>query len=294
MRRCVVALALVAACSGREASREKQVTGDRRQETGDGGTEAGGCEEEAFAEVIGVAEASGAVWVEASFGLDAHLVVIGDSGTKGAFVVVDEAGVELGKGALPLGGAGDDLEGLARVGAKYVAITSGGQVHEWRRVAADRFELGAVYPVGEMACRGVNCGWNFEGLCLAEAGDGCDGYAASKEKGVLVCLELEAGKVRADEGRVIPVAMAEMLTGCDIAPEGDLLYAGNNLFGGNAVKRWSGWRDPATARAEELGRLGPGFGEAIAVGPAGTVYRFSDMGGAPSRAGKVSCPAPGR
>src|SRR5687768_5001681 len=103
--RGIVLMWLVVGCS--TARREKQETGDRRQETGDAGSGSGtgtgsGCERAGFVEAIAVAEASGAVWVEASFGLPAHLVVMGDSGTKGAFVVVDEAGKELGRGALPL------------------------------------------------------------------------------------------------------------------------------------------------------------------------------------------------
>lgn len=256
------------------------------------------CTADEFAEGIDLAEASGAVWVEASFGLPAHLVVTGDSGTRGAFVVVDEAGALLARGALPLDrGATDDLEGLARIGDVYYAITSGGQMRQWRRTAAARFELTEeAYAIdASLACRGVNCGHNFEGLCLAAPGDGCDGYAASKDEGTLVCLEVDAGgRVRADPARTIRAAIPEVLTGCDIAPEGDLLYTGANLFGGNSVARWSGWRDPATARAEELGRQGPGFCEAIAVGPGGAVYRLSDLGGAPSLSAKVSCPPPPR
>src|SRR5262245_26348605 len=137
--RWVLVLCVLSACSARK--REKQEAGDRRQETGDAGS-GSGCVKEVFAGAIQVPEASGAVWVEASFGLPAHLVVIGDSGTKGSFVVVDEAGAELARGALPLDpGASDDLEGLARVGDVYYALTSGGQMRQWKRTAADRFEL---------------------------------------------------------------------------------------------------------------------------------------------------------
>jgi hypothetical protein len=255
------------------------------------------CEEAAFVEAIDLPEASGAVWVEASFGLPAHIVVIGDSGTHGAFVVVDEGGTQLARGALPLDrAASDDLEGLARLGDLYYAITSGGQVRHWRRVAADRFDLVQpaydVHP--DMVCAKTNCNYDFEGLCLAAPADGCDGYAASKTRGELVCLELDEGRLRADPARTLAAGGPAMLSGCDIAPEGDLLYAGNNLFGGNAVTRFRGWRDPASARPEQLGRLGPGFCEAIAVGPRGAIYRFSDLAIAPSAAGKVSCPPPAR
>src|SRR5687767_12647529 len=116
MRWLPVALMAVVACSDRETGDGQQATGNRKQETEE--KETAGCTARKFAETVDVREASGAVWVPESFGLAAHVVVVGDSGTKGAFAIVDaESGALIGKGNLPLGeGVSDDIEGFARVG----------------------------------------------------------------------------------------------------------------------------------------------------------------------------------
>lgn len=299
MNRLPVVLIALLACSQEE-------TGDGQQATGGGQRAAGqqtakaGCTRRAFAETVEVREASGAVWVEASFGLPAHLVVVGDSGTRGAFAVVDAGtGALLGKGNLPLGeGVSDDLEGFARVGDRYHGLASNGRVRTWRRSGATAFEpAGAPYPIHpQLVCprpMASNCKLDFEGLCLAAepGGGGCDGYAASRARGILVCVTAAAdGTLAADPARTLPVAPPMVLSGCDLAPEGDLLYAGMNGLGANAVVRVSGWRDPATARKEPLGPAGTGFGEAVAVGPGGALYRFSDTRTAPSLMSALSCP----
>src|SRR5262245_23163970 len=99
MRVLPVALLALIACSEKETGDRKQETGTRRQET-----EETGCTEKPFAESVDVREASGAVWVPASFGLPAHIVIVGDSGTKGAFAVIDAGkGEVVGKGKLEVG-----------------------------------------------------------------------------------------------------------------------------------------------------------------------------------------------
>ncbi len=242
------------------------------------------------------------MWVPASFGLAAHVVVVGDSGTKGAFAVVDaETGALLGKGNLPLGeGVSDDIEGFARAGDLYHALVSNGRVRTFRRRGPTDFELvGAPYEIHpDLVCpapKASNCRFDFEGLCLAPdgaGGGGCDGYAASRARGVLVCVVIgEGGRLVADPARSIPVAPPFVLSGCAVAPEGDLLYAGMNGLGANAVVRLSGWRDPAAARKEPLGPAGTGFCEAEAVAPGGVLYRFSDTRTAPSLMSALSCPA---
>jgi hypothetical protein len=253
---------------------------------------------------VDVREASGAVWVPASFGLAAHVVVVGDSGTKGAFAVVDaETGALLGKGNLPLGeGVSDDIEGFARAGELYHALTSNGRVRTYRRSGATAFELvGAPYELHpDLVCpapRSSNCRFDFEGLCLAptveDRGGGCDGYAASRAKGSLVCVVIgKDGRLAAEPARTVAVAPPFILSGCAIAPEGDRLYAGLNGLGANAVIRVGPWRDPAAARLEPLGPAGTGFCEAEAVGPGGVLYRFSDTRAAPSLMSALSCPTP--
>jgi hypothetical protein len=297
MRWMPLALLLLAGCSEKKTSAGdgKPETGDRKKET----EEAPGCTPRPFAETVDVREASGAVWVAASFGWPAHIVVVGDSGTKGAFAVVDaDDGALLGKGNLPLGeGVSDDIEGFARAGDLYHALTSNGRVRTYRRTGPTAFELiGAPYElhpdlVCPLATRS-NCRYDFEGLCLAQAtGPGCAGYAASRARGILVCVTVKPdGTLTADPGQTLAVAPPMVLSGCAIAPEGDLLYAGLNGFGGNAVVRVGLWRDPRTARKESLGPAGTGFCEAEAVGPGGALYRFSDTRATPSLMSALSCP----
>src|SRR6185503_15590123 len=166
MRRVPLALLALLACSEKETGDRRQGTGDRRRET----EETEGCTPREFASSVDVREASGAVWVPASFGLEAHIVVVGDSGTKGAFAVIDaEKGELLGKVNLPLGeGVSDDIEGLARAGDLYHALASNGWVRTYRRTGATAFELiGEPYEIGaELVCAQPtrsNCKLDFEG-----------------------------------------------------------------------------------------------------------------------------------
>jgi hypothetical protein len=278
------------------------------------------CTRQAFASPLPLAEASGATYL-------AHpetpvLLVVGDSGTQGAFLELDPAtGAVLASGRLPLGrGASDDLEGLTAIGDTIYGITSSGWMRHWRRhptrPAARRYELvRGPYPVAKpgrddagLVCASggdVNCGRNYEGLCLhdpPEAGKdpaaACAGFAVSKADGALYCLTIERdGAVRAHAEDPIAVAPPETLTGCDFAPAAarardqaaDLLWVGSNAFGANRVFTVSGWQAPASARVALVGVLGMGFGEAMALGPDGAVYRFSDTASARSLADKYQC-----
>jgi hypothetical protein len=242
------------------------------------------------------------VWIPAEEGSRASILVVGDSGTSGAFVRVDaETGEVVEKGKLALDkGASDDLEGLSRIGATFYAITSSGHVRHWQRRRGKWQLTRTSYAVGSEAdgtsCadgRKVNCGPNYEGLCLdpdaALGGDGCAGFAASKESGALVCLEVAAdGRLRADARRTIQVSRRETLTGCDIA-DAHVAWAGTNLIGASAVYRITGWRDTASADVTLVGALGPGCPEAMALAPGNILYRFSDTGGAPSLMMKYQC-----
>ena len=302
MRWLPVALALLAGCGEKDTGHRAQGTGHGTQDTGEKQTEtSAGCSPRAFAETVDVREASGAAWVPESFGLPAHVVVVGDSGTKGAYAIVDaESGALIGKGNLPLGeGVSDDIEGFARVGDVYHGLVSNGRVRTWRRSGATAFELvRAPYELHpELVCpgpRASNCRFDFEGLCLSPAptSGGCDGYAASRAKGALICVTTRPdGTLAADPERFLSIAPPFVLSGCAVAPEGDLLYAGMNGLAANAVVRLSGWRDPARARPEALGPAGTGFCEAEAVGPGRVLYRFSDTKTAPSLMSALSCPA---
>lgn len=275
--------------------------GGAASSAGDAAASAGACRSLPFAAEVALAEASGAVWVEPSFGLPAHLVVVSDSGNRGDFALVDAAsGARLGAGRMPLErGVTDDLEGLARAGGVYYALASNGHLRHYRRAGATRFELTVpAYPLPGASCRSpraTNCGRDFEGLCLADPlpSVGCVGFAASRAKGELICLERgEGGRLRPVLDRAIRFALPMTLSDCNIAPAaaGNALHAVTNALGANLLYRVRGWRDPARAKVELLPARAGGFIEAVAAGPDGAIYRFSDTGAAPSAMTAESCP----
>ncbi len=259
-----------------------------------GGTDLGDCTRVTVAASVPVAEASGAVFLA-----DGTILVVSDSGNDGAYVVIDAGdGHVVESGKLPLGASdgasrADDIEGLSRVGTKIWGLTSSGWVRAWER-RADGPGFTLVVPAyridDEDACAvdTVNCGNNYEGLCLAPTAaaaaalGGCVGYAASKATGDLVCLVADGDRWRADPARRLHVSNPEALADCDVAADGTI-WTGDNLFGRNAVHRIAGGAIVAT------GHLGEGFPEVITVGPDGRIYRFSDMGGAPSRVAVHDC-----
>lgn len=252
-----------------------------------------------FAASIPLPEASGAVHVPASADSPAHLLVVADSGNRGAFLELDpDTGEVVGEGALPLDDeASDDLEGLALAGGTYFAITSSGWMRHWRRAAGGYELIATAYPVAEpdgdppLVCasgKDGNCARNYEGLCLREGEGACAGFALSKEDGALYCLVRAGERLRIDPDRRIEVALDQVLSGCSFGPDGTL-WVGANLFGARAVYQITNWRDPAAARVDEIGVLGPGFPEVIAAGPDGALWRFSDTNSGPSLAERHDC-----
>lgn len=250
------------------------------------------CERIPFEATIPIAEASGAVWLPGG-----EILVVSDSGNDATFVTIDAAdGRVLTSGKLPLGGGGDDLEGLAAADGKLWAITSSGWMRAWKpRGAGKGFALDLpayrIDPEDECPLDAVNCGNNYEGLCLepraSAALGGCAGYAASKTSGDLVCLVSdENGRYVAAPERRLHVSRPETLAACDITPDGTT-WTGDNLFGRSAVRRI------VDGEVVESAFLGQGFPEAMAIAPDGTVYRFSDTGGAPSRMVAYRCGAEG-
>lgn len=316
----VAPVLLLAGCSsksGREPSARSAGIGDAAAGGAADNDAEFACRRVGKVGALALPEASGAVYVPAAGDVPAHLLVVADSGNDGDYVELDaDSGAVLASGQLPLDAdASDDLEGLSAVGGIVYAITSSGWMRHWRRRPEGGYNLiEPAYPVasgGESASPGaragrprgpglvcsdahkVNCGSNYEGMCLRqdEVADGeCAGFAAAKETGLLHCLVRgKSGRLAVDPARSIPVAPAHVLTGCHFAPEGDLLWAGNNAFGGNAVYRIRGWKQPEKARIERLVGIGSGFSEAIAVAPGHAIFRFSDTGGAPSLFDKFIC-----
>ncbi len=267
------------------------------------------CERLPFATSIPVPEASGAAWLHGGDGAGDVVIVIGDSGHGGAYVEIDATtGALLRRGNLPLGeGAGDDVEGLATDGQRLWGLTSAGWLRAWER-EGDHFRLVlgpySVERRGPCKFDDVNCGHDFEGLCLRPAGtvdgQGCVGFAASRAESALFCLTAAtvppegAGPgvgpwltLAVREGKSKPHPGPELtgkraLADCAIAGDG-AVWTGDNLLGGAMVRRLDApsWQ----------GALGVGFPEAMALAPDGVVYRFSDAGGSPSLAARYRCPA---
>ena len=272
------------------------------------------CTDIAFAISSPVPEASGAAWIDID-GKPA-LFVISDSGNKGKYAIVDaDSGNTLEEGVLPLGDGGDDLEGIAARGGLYHVISSPGFVRSYKR-ADKSFELvDAPYPLGPidiedkgggmgdkppkgtgMVCgaKHVNCGRNYEGICLAPASAindsvRCIGFAASKADGHLYCLIEDRGKLVVQYPQSIRIARPGVVGDCAFSDDGKL-YVGSNLFDAGNVYRVDGWQDPNTAKVTTVGAIGIGFPETLAV-RGDVFYRMSDTGVAPSMMRKVRCPA---
>lgn len=260
-----------------------------------------------FAATTSVPEPSGGAWLTID-GKPA-LVVVGDSGNHGAYGIIDpETGATVETGTLPMSGeAGDDLEGLAERGGKLYGLISSGWMRVWRRTGKGFELVDKPYPLGPveltdkgprfapggggMVCgpRTVNCGRNYEGLCLAPApkDERCIGFAASKADGHLYCLSETAGRLVVHHDRAIAVTRPGALADCAFGDDGTL-WAGSNMFDLGRVYRVTGWDDPATAKVESIGPVGVGFPELIAA-RGDAVYRMSDMGGSPSMMAKYRC-----
>jgi hypothetical protein len=273
------------------------------------------CEPLPFASETPVPEASGAAWLDVDGRL--ALVVVGDSGHRGAYGILDpETGETREQGRLPLGAGSDDLEGVAGRDGKLYGISSAGWIRVWVRQGTGFALVDGPYPLGPvdlpvkakgvgdqppegdgMVCpvEGTNCGRNYEGLCLAPRPSSgvnpllCTGFAASKADGHLYCLtELnEPHDLQVDRARAIRIDRPGVIADCAFGDDGRL-WVGNNLFGAMRVVEVIGWHDPATAKLVELGALGVGFPEAIAA-RGDVIYRLSDTGGAPSMMTKFRC-----
>lgn len=313
-RRHLTALAAISTACGGTAPPEAGPVGSGSAPAGQPASPAPAswksCEAVAFAESTPVPEASGAAWLTIDGAL--ALVVIGDSGNDGAYVVIDpETGTTREQGTLPLGGGNDDLEGLAIRDEKLIAVSSSGWIREWKRIERG-FELVAgPYPLAPvdlpdkgtvgrdepgMVCseRRTNCGRDYEGLCLAPPGaesSACVGFVAAKADGMLYCVVDRDGKLAVERAVAIPITGGKRISDCAFSETGTLVV-GSNLFDAANVYRVTGWREPATAKVELLGPLGIGFPEAIAIRSSAadtTIYRLSDTGGAPSLMAKYRC-----
>ena len=249
------------------------------------------CDRVAFAESTPLAEASGAAW------WDGALLVISDSGNRGAFAIVDaETGETREQGTLPLGDTSDDFEGIDARGGVLYGLVSSGFVYEWRRAGA-RFELvRAPYAIGDgdLVCdaKKFNCGKDYEGLCLVPRGSPhadarCTGFAASRKDGVLYCVIDAGGRLAIDRAHTIAVTERKQLADCAFDDRGGL-WAGGNVFALDEVYRVERWCEPEHAEVAAIGAVGVGNSEVIAV-RGDLVYRMSDTNTAPSLMAKFRC-----
>jgi hypothetical protein len=293
VRNCVVALAPIAfvalvGCRGESkpaptAEAKPAVTGQPAEPTEGAGSamDPGHCEQQPFAAMTPLPEASGAAWMTIDGKL--AMVVVADSGNDGEYVVLDpETGDTREQGKLPLGKGGDDVEGLAEHGGKLFGLTSAGEMRVWQRNGKGFELVDGPYSVGD------DSRLNYEGLALAAKPQaGCAGFACSKADGAVYCLGEHNGRYAIDEARRIDITKDGALADCTF-DERDQLWVGNNVFGSDQVFRVDGWADPASAKVVATNAFGVGFPEVIAV-RGDVIYRLSDTGGAPSLMAKFRC-----
>ena len=255
------------------------------------------CTAQPFASSVDLAEASGATLLA-----DGSIMVVGDSGTNGAYVRLDpRSGEVLSEGKLKLdSGASDDLEGLSRIGDVLYAITSSGWMRHFS-IDGDRFDPVVMsYPIApkdkrKLVCKtahDTNCAQNYEGLCLrpdVSEGEHCAGFAAAKTSGKLFCLRLDkAGRLQLDAQHAIDVAAPQSLSGCHFDKQGRVWF-GTNLFAANNIGFVEDHQDLQKPTITHVGPVGLGFGEAIAIVESDQVFRFSDTAGSPSLLSKYIC-----
>jgi hypothetical protein len=256
---------------------------------------AGGCGTARGDGWLAVPEASGAVRLATG-----ELLVVADSGHAGAALLIDPTGEALGVAVrLPLDGprhpetglpTDDDLEGLDLLpDGRLVGLTSAGWLRVWAR-GDDAFVADgpsrAISDDPRFACesRAVNCGPNYEGLCLrpSPSPGRCDGYAASKASGELVCLVVgEDGALVVDPDRALQTGVpVDELSDCAFIPgsgadgSAELLLAGN-LYSGSAIWRF----DEATGALTRTDVVGAGNQEAIVHLGDGRWWSLGDLQG---------------
>lgn len=243
-------------------------------------------------DMVPVPEASGSALVDAPGDGRVRILLAADSGNAGVALVIDQSGAQSVGLTLPLGsGAGDDIEGLERgPDGKIYGLTSAGQLRSWRLSDVEGGVMATLedgpYAVSDdpaWACDpvGVNCGPNYEGLCLHPApGPGqCAGWAASKALGELVCLVTADGRLVIDAARRIPITVPDQLSGCAFEPVPPYrLLVGANLYSGSAL--WEVIGPEEAPVVEPLALVGAANQETVIVLPDGSFQSFGDTQGA--------------
>jgi hypothetical protein len=249
-------------------------------------------------------EASAAAEVQLRPGVR-EILVLGDSGRHGIAMAWSAAG-GMRSLVLPLDdAASDDTEGMAWLSGQLYVLTSSGAVRQFVPDGAGGLRrTGGAYRIGPppLSCRdlgAVNCGKNWEGLCLRgpTARARCAGYAASKKEGALYCVDRDAaGRLSIDPGRPpivlslarLPVEqgiLSDCAFGAAGGPAEDVLLVTTNAFGGSVTYVV----DETTGRASPLDVATTLSNEAIAVDRDGALYAFMDDNGETSMATRFTC-----
>jgi hypothetical protein len=256
-----------------------------------------------FPSPLKLPEASIAAEVELTPGVR-EMLVISDSGNNGAAVLWKIPNGPVRNITLPLDdGASDDLEGGAWRGGHLFTLTSSGAVrrfspdgHGGLTRDVDSYRIGAPpYSCGDLGK--VNCGKNYEGLCLrADASaDGstprCIGYAASKKEGALYCVVMMDNRLSIDNVRKPLVLSLEKDSLSDCAfgawggPAQNTLLITTNIHGGST----SFIVDEATGDLKTIDVPSTLTNEAIAVDKDGALYQMMDDNGDESLALRMTC-----
>ncbi|MGD0678053.1 MAG: hypothetical protein ABSC94_21790 [Polyangiaceae bacterium] len=256
-----------------------------------------------------VPEASAAAQVELRPGRT-EILVVGDSGRAGAAMAWRPGPEAPRRLVLPLDAlASDDLEGMAWVsdasGGRLYTLTSSGAVRSFvadgaggLRRASGAMAIGPP-PLSCPDLHEINCGKNWEGLCLRKPGSRqrCAGYAASKAETALYCVLRDAsGRLSIDPTRP-PIELSlenflgrrDILSDCAFGaadgPAEDVLLVTTNVFGGSSTYVV----DESTGQSTRLELSSTPSNEAIAVDSRGYFYAFMDDNGEVSPAARLLC-----
>lgn len=255
----------------------------------------------AFASSWPVSEASAAAEVEIDPGGTRELAVVSDSDNDGEMLLISlSAPREPRHLKLALDDdVSDDVEGMAWRERALYTLTSSGAV---QRFVPDKkgglTRDGAPYPIAAppLSCprlADVNCGKNYEGLCLrgASIAARCAGYAASKTDNALYCVVIEGNKLRIDTVKpplklALPArALSDCAFGTEGGPAARTLVVTTNIHGGSK----SYVVDETTGAVTRIDVPGHVTNEAIAVDRSGALYQFQDDGHSPSAGARAIC-----
>ena len=242
--------------------------------------------DDSYATSVNLAEASAATEVELTANVR-ELLVVSDSGGAGAALAKRLSNGVTRHLTLPLdAAASDDLEGIAWRGGRLYTLTSSGAV---RRFTPDgtggltrdqnAYALGAEpYACADLA--GINCGKNYEGLCLraVSADEPCAGYAASRAEGKLYCLVLDGAGVLSASTTQPPIDLdvaGDSLSDCAFGAAGaaqGVLAVATNVYNGSRSYRV----DEANGALTKLPTTFVLNLESVAIDHDGALYTFSD------------------